>query len=153
MTNVTKNEDDRAFHMDVGARIKMLRELKGITAAALARAVGTTRQSVYIWERGDGGVTARNLVRLADALDTTIDMIIPARDHAQVQGRLVRAVDIEAVLPDECWVFKFKPEVTTNFLSCTGLIGGTFGNGATWTEEMCCLPCRIRLVVDRAEVL
>ena len=21
---------------------------------------------------------------------------------------------------------------------------------ATWTEEMCCLPCRIRLVIERA---
>lgn len=48
---------------------------------------------------------------------------------------------IRAVLPDECWV-------TRSTLACTDFVGGTFGDGATWTAEMCCLPCRIRSEVD-----
>lgn len=76
------------------------------------------------------------------------DMSMPCEDCEQGESdccRLVYARDIEDVLPDECWVFRDK----TVFLSCTGLIGGTFGNGKEWTEEMCCLPCRVRLVIDR----
>ncbi|NUS02082.1 MAG: hypothetical protein HOV97_05905 [Nonomuraea sp.] len=49
---------------------------------------------------------------------------------------------ILAVLPDECGVSR-SVEVR-----CTDFIGGTFADGAVWTAEMCCLPCRIRSEVD-----
>ena len=46
-----------------------------------------------------------------------------------------------AVLPDDCWVFR-RP-VTEG--SCLQLIGGSLPNGTVqWTEDMCCLPCRVR---------
>lgn len=32
-------------------------------------------------------------------------------------------------------------------LTCLDLVGATFGNGGVWTEEMCCLPCRIRAML------
>jgi len=45
------------------------------------------------------------------------------------------------VLPEECWVTR------SPLARCTDLIGGVFSTGATWTEEMCCVPCRVRLAV------
>jgi hypothetical protein len=45
------------------------------------------------------------------------------------------------VLPEECWVTR------TALARCTDLIGGVFSTGATWTEDMCCVPCRVRLAV------
>lgn len=50
---------------------------------------------------------------------------------------------MEGLLADEeCWV-------TRSALPCANLIGGTFGNGVEWIEEMCCLPCRLRALLDR----
>jgi hypothetical protein len=46
-----------------------------------------------------------------------------------------------AVLPDDCWVFR-RP---VSEGSCLQLIGGSLPNGTVqWTEDMCCLPCRVR---------
>lgn len=50
------------------------------------------------------------------------------------------------VLPEECLVLRQRP-IGTDFISCTALIGGKLPNGGEWTEEMCCLPCRIRMVL------
>lgn len=79
------------------------------------------------------------------------DPSMPCEDCEQGQSdccRLVYARDIEAVLPGECWVFRGLP-MEAKVLRCTDLSGGELPNGAEWTEEMCCLPCRIRLVIDR----
>lgn len=51
--------------------------------------------------------------------------------------------EIGALLPDECWMTR------SAILRCTAYVGGTFPNGAEFTEGMCCLPCRIRAVLTR----
>lgn len=45
---------------------------------------------------------------------------------------------IEALVPDECWVLRARG------VRCTDMVGGTFPGGGVWTEDMCCLPCRLR---------
>jgi hypothetical protein len=45
------------------------------------------------------------------------------------------------VLPAECWITR------TALARCTDLIGAPFATGATWSEEMCCVPCRVRFAV------
>lgn len=84
------------------------------------------------------------------------DLTMPCEDCEQGQSsccRLVYARDIEAVIPNQCLVFPV--ETGPMIIQCTSLIGGTLGDiiegGAQteWTEEMCCLPCRIRLVIER----
>jgi hypothetical protein len=49
---------------------------------------------------------------------------------------------VRALLPDDCWVTRNEVE------RCIDFVGGTFSNGALWTAEMCCLPCRIRAVLE-----
>ena len=51
--------------------------------------------------------------------------------------------EIRDLLPAECWVSR------SDAVFCTDFVGGTFENGAEWTAEMCCLPCRIRGVLTR----
>lgn len=45
---------------------------------------------------------------------------------------------VEALVPNDCWVMR------SHELTCADLAGGIFPNGAPWTEDMCCLPCRLR---------
>jgi hypothetical protein len=53
-------------------------------------------------------------------------------------GRRLRAA-VEALAAGEC-------RVTRSATDCTALIGGPFLSAA-WTEEMCCLPCRLRALL------
>ncbi len=65
-----------------------------------------------------------------DRLCTIVERIITSRQ-----------VKIEALLPDDCWV-------TRSEIRCTNLVGGEFSNGAKYTEDLCCLPCKIRRVLS-----
>lgn len=69
------------------------------------------------------------------------------RDQGEIDGHDELAEKVRAELPDTCSMFEGSLH-TEQGVVCTDLIGGTFGNGATFTKEMCCLPCRVRLVID-----
>lgn len=67
--------------------------------------------------------------------------------------RIVRAVDIEDMLPSDCWIFASSAPIPGEGIMCATLIGARFSTGAKWTEAMCCLPCRIRLVIERTATI
>lgn len=88
------------------------------------------------------------------------DPSMPCEDCEQGLSNCCRRVyarDIEAVIPNQCYVFRVDPGPMV--IQCTSLIGGkmsTLVEGASdaiWTEEMCCLPCRIRLVIERTATI
>lgn len=53
-----------------------------------------------------------------------------------------RLATVAALVPDDCWVYRSAD------LRCTDLVGGVLPNGATWVEDMCCLPCRLRKALE-----
>jgi transcriptional regulator with XRE-family HTH domain len=56
----------------VGARIRLLRKLRGMSQQALAEAAGVTFQQIQKYERGANRVSASMLSRIAQALDTPV---------------------------------------------------------------------------------
>jgi transcriptional regulator with XRE-family HTH domain len=56
----------------VGARIRLLRKLRGLSQQALAEAAGVTFQQIQKYERGANRVSASMLSRIAVALDTPV---------------------------------------------------------------------------------
>jgi transcriptional regulator with XRE-family HTH domain len=56
----------------VGARIRLLRKLRGLSQQALAEAAGVTFQQIQKYERGANRVSASMLSRIAGALDTPV---------------------------------------------------------------------------------
>ena len=54
----------------VGARIRLLRKVRGLSQQALAEAAGVTFQQIQKYERGANRVSASMLARIAGALDT-----------------------------------------------------------------------------------
>lgn len=54
---------------------------------------------------------------------------------------------IRGLLPDECLVRRTVEVSRTVGVRCTDYVGGVFADGATFTEDMCCLPCRIKAVI------
>src|SRR6201986_4924191 len=56
----------------VGARIRLLRKVRGLSQQALAEAAGVTFQQIQKYERGANRVSASMLSRIAAALDTPV---------------------------------------------------------------------------------
>lgn len=56
----------------VGARIRLLRKLRGLSQQALAEAAGVTFQQIQKYERGANRVSASMLSRIAGALETPV---------------------------------------------------------------------------------
>ncbi|WP_395670341.1 helix-turn-helix domain-containing protein [Phenylobacterium sp.] len=56
----------------VGARIRLLRKVRGMSQQALAEAAGVTFQQIQKYERGANRVSASMLSRIAAALDAPV---------------------------------------------------------------------------------
>ena len=63
-------------NVEIGQRIKQLRVMKGLTQEELAEKSGVSRGTISALENGiDRTTTSKTLVKLAQALDTTVDRI------------------------------------------------------------------------------
>ena len=71
---MTRNPEALADPIDVavGARIRLLRKLRGLSQQALAESAGVTFQQIQKYERGANRVSASMLSRIAGALDTPV---------------------------------------------------------------------------------
>lgn len=76
--------------------------------------------------------------------DESVALALAASAHADYIDALGRLDQIEALLPAECWVTRSEA------VFCADMIGGTLSNGAVFTEDACCLPCRVRRVISPA---
>jgi transcriptional regulator with XRE-family HTH domain len=75
--------------IDVGARIRARRVFLGLSQTKLANALGLTFQQVQKYERGDNRVSASTLVRVAQALDTSVSALV-GEDGARSERPMFR---------------------------------------------------------------
>ncbi len=62
--------------IDIGARIKAIREERGWTQHQLAQAVGVSRSAVAQWETGRAGQITGNLTRIAACLEIGVEYLM-----------------------------------------------------------------------------
>jgi transcriptional regulator with XRE-family HTH domain len=60
----------------IGERLRELRRARGVSQVELAKALGTYQTSVSAIERGARGVTVQQLIKLAGALDASLDEMV-----------------------------------------------------------------------------
>jgi transcriptional regulator with XRE-family HTH domain len=66
----------------LGARIRELRRARGDTQASLGERVGLTYQQVQKYENGANRISALMLIKLAQALNTTVDELLSSVEPA-----------------------------------------------------------------------
>lgn len=83
---VAISDDDRAFFIELGARITRLRKDQGITQVQLAEQLGVSQQTITAYESGRRRVPISNLPRLAALLGTSIEALIGQTAPAAKRG-------------------------------------------------------------------
>ncbi len=73
---VAISNDERAFFIQLGARINRLRKGLGITQVQLAEQLGVSQQTVTAYESGNRRVPISHLPRLAALLGTSVEALI-----------------------------------------------------------------------------
>lgn len=73
---VAISDDERAFFIQLGARINRLRKDQGITQVQLAEQLGVSQQTITAYESGRRRVPISNLPRLATMLGASIETLI-----------------------------------------------------------------------------
>ena len=66
-------DEAEAGEAGLPARLRALRETRGLSLEDVAQRVEVSRQTVWYWETGRSAPTPRNLRRLAGALDATVE--------------------------------------------------------------------------------
>lgn len=67
-------------------RLRQLREERGVSQAAVSKALGVSRYSVYAYEKGKAAPTLDGLVILADYFDVTVDYLLGRSDIRKWEG-------------------------------------------------------------------
>lgn len=62
--------------MDIGSKIKELRESKGLTQKELGKRIGVTAVTITRYERGDRNPSIKILNKIADALEVPVNILI-----------------------------------------------------------------------------
>jgi transcriptional regulator with XRE-family HTH domain len=78
--------DQVAFYVEVGRRVRLARERAGLTQDALAGRVSLSRTSVTNIEKGRQKVLLHTLCDLAEALGVTPDALMPEPDSGVRTG-------------------------------------------------------------------
>lgn len=62
--------------MTAGEKIRACRQAAGLSQEKVAELVGVSRQAVTKWESGQSAPSTENLLRLAEVLGTTVDLLV-----------------------------------------------------------------------------
>ena len=73
----------------VGKRIKLARELAGLTQEQLAEIIGVSRTAVVRWERGETDPTLDHLIEMTMVLKVSADFLLGTGDKDQVASTLM----------------------------------------------------------------
>jgi transcriptional regulator with XRE-family HTH domain len=90
---------------DLGARLRAIRQARGLTQDEVARAIGTHFTSISAVERGVRGLTIQQIVKLATALKVSPDELLhpkkaaPPKATGRRDGRLMRRLERIRELP------------------------------------------------------
>ena len=73
----------------VGKRIKLARELAGLTQEKLAEIIGVSRTAVVRWESGETDPTIDHLIEMTKVLKVSADFLLGTNDTDQVMNTLM----------------------------------------------------------------
>lgn len=81
------SSDERAFFVELGARVAELRKAQGITQIQMADALGVSQQTINSYEVGRRRIPVSALPLLARLLATSIDELLLGEEGTTARGK------------------------------------------------------------------
>jgi transcriptional regulator with XRE-family HTH domain len=101
--------------MIIGARLRQLREQKGLTQADIEKRTGLMKCYISRVENGHKVPSIENLERFAQALDISLQQLFHERENPSIPRRSNRrkplerlAADVHSLSPPEDFIFKIS---------------------------------------------
>ena len=69
------------FYQSIGARIRIAREIRGLTQGQLGKAIGLTRTSIVNIEQGRQGLPLHSFVKLTNYLGVSFHLLLLGRSE------------------------------------------------------------------------
>jgi transcriptional regulator with XRE-family HTH domain len=91
-----KTTDTKKITEAVGARIKEIRSLKGMSQEALGKFCGITFQQIQKYEKGTNRVSAARLVQMAQAFDVDVCVFFAGFRHETAEDPIAGLGEIIA---------------------------------------------------------
>lgn len=101
--------EDRAVDLRLGANVRLRRKMLGMTQSVLADHLGLTFQQIQKYERGVNRIAGSTLLRIAGALNCTVDDLFEGAGPPAVAKIAAGGVDPNSL-----------QEVATEFLTSRG---------------------------------
>lgn len=97
------NTDNRANKKHLGKRIKMAREMAGLSQGQLAKLMGLHRPSVTEMEAGNRRVTTDELEQIAQHCDVSTTWLLGEREEGTAESAKLQlaARELEKLKPDD----------------------------------------------------
>ncbi|WP_183776896.1 helix-turn-helix domain-containing protein [Phenylobacterium haematophilum] len=89
-----------AIDIEVGRRLRLLRQSRSISQTQLAKAVGLTFQQIQKYERGQNRISASKLCHIARSLDVSPLLLLPPEERGAASSAdlLIRSPEAAEVL-------------------------------------------------------
>lgn len=71
-----RGPDEKEFYEALGGRLRIAREVKGVTQGHLAKKLGLTRTSVINMEQGHQGIQLHHLVKITEYLGVSFQLLL-----------------------------------------------------------------------------
>lgn len=95
-----KSQIPKPIMMNLKKQLRYILELKGITAAELARRSGVSKQVISLWLTGGHPKNIEQVKKVAEVLNTSVDHLVFG-DGADVEGQ--KTLELDALLGSE-WI-------------------------------------------------
>ena len=104
--------------------IKALRKAKGLSQEELSMKLNVVRQTVSKWEKGLSVPDAGMLIKIADALDTTVNILLGEEAPEQEEHESIKAIAAKLALLNEQFAQRSERnrKVWHTIFICVGMI-------------------------------
>ncbi len=113
-------------------KIKMLRELKGISQTELAKQLGVVRSTICQYEKGNRQPDTETLIKLADFFGVSIDYLLGIEERTESTAAAPLGETLTASERDLLWAFrKLSPVLQDMAVKTVYTLAGEDYSGAT----------------------
>jgi transcriptional regulator with XRE-family HTH domain len=113
--NVSEKDNDEIFDKIIGLQIRKIRLMRKISQMRLANILNVSFQQVQKYEKGKNLVSYKNLLKIAEYLDISIDYFSKPLDDLNLTFNKKRGINVYPVQSNTRWQDKRMKAISEHY--------------------------------------